>query len=138
MKTIQDVRMIDFPSVVGDGSLVPVELESTIPFNVKRIFYIYDVGALEKRGCHAHLETNPVLVCLKGSIECICKDQFGGEVSVVLADPTKGIHIPEMIWDEQIYSSKDSILLSFCSTNHNKKDYIENWKDFKNAHSKTI
>ena len=50
MKTIQDVRMIDFPSVVGDGSLVPVELESKIPFDVKRIFYVYDVGTLEKRG----------------------------------------------------------------------------------------
>ena len=135
MKTIKDVRTIDFPSVVGDGSLVPVELESTIPFNVKRIFYIYDVGALEKRGCHAHLETNQVLVCLKGSIECICKDQFGGEVSVVLASPTTGIHIPEMIWDEQIYLSEDSILLSFCSTNYDKQDYIEDWEDFKNGHS---
>jgi|TARA_R110001583_G_scaffold104873_1_gene252274 dTDP-4-dehydrorhamnose 3,5-epimerase-like enzyme len=135
MKTIQDVRMIDFPSVVGDGSLVPVELESKIPFDVKRIFYVYDVGTLEKRGCHAHLETNQVLVCLKGSIKCICKDQFGGEVSVVLASPTTGIHIPEMIWDEQIYLSEDSILLSFCSTNYDKQDYIEDWEDFKNGHS---
>ena len=135
MKTIKDVRMIDFPSVVGDGSLVPVELESTIPFDVKRIFYVQGVRSLKKRGEHAHKKTNQVLVCLKGSIECICKDQFGGEVSVVLADPTKGIHIPEMIWDEQIYLSKDSILLSFCSTNYDKQDYIENWEDFKNGRS---
>ena len=135
MKTIKDVKIIDFPIIVADGSLVPVELESEIPFDVKRIFYVYDVGTLEKRGCHAHFKTNQVLVCVKGSIELVCKDQLGGEVSIVLADPTKGIHVPEMIWDEQIYHSRDSMLLSFCSTDYDKEDYIDNWEDFKNVYS---
>jgi|TARA_R100000084_G_C4586934_1_gene116543 hypothetical protein len=132
MTTVHDVKKIKFPT---DGMLVPVELEKLIPFDVKRIFYIQGVKSLQKRGKHAHIKTNQVLVCLKGNIKCICKDQHGGEVSIILSDPTTGIHVPEMIWDEQIYLSEDSILLSFCSTNYDKQDYIENWEDFINGRS---
>ena len=96
MTTVHDVKKIKFPT---DGMLVPIELEKLIPFDVKRIFYIQGVESLQKRGKHAHIKTNQVLVCLKGSIKCICKDQHGGEVSIILSDPTTGIHVPEMIWE---------------------------------------
>ena len=134
MKTIDDIKEIKFPihaTNPHDGVLVPVELQELIPFEVKRIFYVQGASSPAKKGKHAHIKTNQVLVCIKGTIECICKDRFGGEISIILSDSTTGIHIPEMIWDEQIYSSKESILLSFCSTSYDRRDYIEDWEDFR-------
>ena len=62
------------------------------------------------------------------------RDKRGKRVSKkVVEGITKGLYIPEMIWDEQVYQSEDSILLSVCSTKYNKDDYITNWKDFINA-----
>lgn len=129
MKTVKDVKMINFSGFDENGLLVPMQ---NFPFDVKRAFTVSGVDSTAPRGKHAHRETQQVLVCLNGSIVCLCKDQSGAEVSITLEDPRVGLLVPEMIWDEQIYNSGDSILLSLCSTEYNRDDYIENWEDFVN------
>lgn len=130
MNTVDDVKVINFTGFSEDGLLVPIE---DVPFEIKRIFYVSRVQSQNPRGKHAHYNTCQILFCLTGSILCICRDQQGYSQDFLLDDPTKGLYIPEMIWDEQIYQSKDSILLSICNTKYDKEDYITNWKDFINA-----
>ena len=130
MKIIEDVKVIDFVGHAEDGILVPIELEKQIPFEVKRMFYVFGVNSDRSRGQHAHHKTQQVLICLHGCVVCVCKDAYGHEVKATLDYPTKGIYIPEMIWDEQIYTSPDSVLLSVCNTEYDRHDYISSYSEF--------
>ena len=130
MRIIEDVDTINFVGHAEDGILVPIELEKQIPFEVKRMFYVFGVNSDKSRGQHAHYKTQQVLICLHGCVICVCKDAYGHEVKATLDYPTKGLFIPEMIWDEQIYTSPDSVLLSICSTEYNKADYINSYSEF--------
>ena len=130
MRIIEDVDTINFVGHAEDGILVPIELEKQIPFEVKRMFYVFGVNSDKSRGQHAHYKTQQVLICLHGCVVCVCKDAYGHEIKVTLDYPTKGLFIPEMIWDEQVYTSPNSVLLSICSTEYNKDDYINSYSEF--------
>lgn len=130
MRTIDDVKVINWSGHAEDGVLVPIEVEKQIPFKIKRLFYVFGVNSNSPRGKHAHYKTEQILVCLNGKVKCTCKDVFGKEMTVVLNYPTKAIYIPEMIWDEQIYMSDKSILLSLCSTEYDLDDYIPDYEEF--------
>lgn len=129
---IKDVQTIDFIGHAEDGVLVPIELRKQVPFEVKRVFYVFGVSSHKNRGRHAHKTTQQVLICLHGEVVCICKDGHGNEIRVKLDDPKKGLFIPEMIWDEQIYSTPDSVLLVICSTEYDTSDYINSYTEFRN------
>lgn len=130
MRTNEDVKIINFYRFSDNrGNLVPVESQSTIPFGIERIFYVYGINGKEVRGQHSHYKTQQVLVCLRGSCTVICKD--GKSVKEYILDsPDLGLFIPEMIWDEQIYHSPDTILLVLSNTKYDKSDYIEDWELF--------
>ena len=138
MKTIKDIKIIDLTSYIEDGVLVPIEFKKDIPFEVNRLFYVFGVPSEQPRGQHAHYKTKQILTCLNGTIECICKDGFGGKINFQLNDPTKGVYIPEMIWDEQVYKSNQSFLLSICSTSYDPNDYINDYEEFKKLKKETI
>tara|TARA_Y100000592_G_scaffold18799_1_gene28754 strand:- start:9760 stop:10188 length:429 start_codon:yes stop_codon:yes gene_type:complete len=133
MRTIKDVKKIHFnaftDSDVGWGTLVPLELSKNLPFEPKRIFYVYSVDNKNKRGLHSHYKTEQVLICLHGSCGVVCKDGES-ELSVLLDSPSTGLYIPEMIWDEQVYMSDDTVLLVIANTNYDTKDYINDYEEF--------
>lgn len=129
MTTIEDIKVINFKSYETQGSLIPLDFDKDIPFKVKRMFYVYGVAGNSVRGKHAHFTTKQVLICLSGVCKIICKDGKK-QKTITLEDPTKGIYIPEMLWDEQIYTSPETILLVLSSTLYDRDDYIENWKYF--------
>lgn len=119
------LRTFDEP----DGSLTPIEFGTDIPFKSKRIFYVYGVQDQNDRGKHAHHKTKQVLICLSGRVDVICDDGEKRE-RYMLCEPNDAIYIPEMIWDEQIYVGKNSVLLVIANTNYNKDDYIEDYEEF--------
>lgn len=135
MKTINDVKYINF-DVFTDfdvgwdwGSLVPIDLNDGLSFRVNRLFYVYSVSDHKKRGEHAHHKNEQILVCVNGKCGVVCKD--GKDVkSYMLDSPNVGLYIPEMIWDEQFYFTKDTVLLVLCSTKYDREDYIEDWNDY--------
>ena len=130
MITNEDVKFIRFSSFCDDrGSLIPIESQKSIPFDIERIFYVYGINGQEIRGKHSHYKTQQVLICLKGSCIVICKDGKSTK-EYMLDSPEIGLFIPEMIWDEQIYRSPDTILLVLSSTKYDKSDYIEDWSLF--------
>ena len=129
--TLNDVKLFDLKTIVAsDGSLVPIESDIDIPFEIKRIFYVYGVDNQDDRGKHSHHKTKQVLICLNGSVEVLCDDGRNRKI-YVLDEPNKALYIPELIWDEQRYLSKDSVLLVLSNTNYDTDDYIEDYDIFK-------
>jgi hypothetical protein len=136
IKTVDDVRILDFNSYtesdIGWGTLVPLELKQDIPFDVERMFSVYAVDNTQHRGLHAHHKTQQVLICVNGRCGIVCKDGVNNK-NVLLDTPSKGVYIPEMIWDEQVYMSYDTVLLVLASTNYSREDYIEGWDEYLKA-----
>ena len=128
--TINDVKLLNLRTFIEpDGNLVPVESKHDIPFDIKRIFYVYGVKNQDDRGKHSHYKTKQVLICLSGEVEVICDDGIHRK-KYKLTKPHQAIYIPEMIWDEQRYMSEDSVLLVLSNTYYDSKDYIENYDEF--------
>jgi dTDP-4-dehydrorhamnose 3,5-epimerase-like enzyme len=132
MTTVKDVDLFWLNSIADTtrgGTLVPVELAKDLPFHPERMFYVHNVPQGEVRGQHAHFKTEQVLICLSGQIEVICND--GREKKSFLLDsPERALHIPEMIWDECVYTLQNSVLLVLSSTSYNPDDYIKNYQKF--------
>ena len=125
--TVEDVKFYNMKTIVEEnGNLCPVEGGTDIPFDIKRIFYISGVPLGDKRGFHAHRQTEQLLICLCGKVEVECKDGER-EKSFVLDSPQKGLYVPPMIWDETIYLTEDTVLLSLCSTKYYPADYIDDY-----------
>ena len=130
MITINDVKLLNLRTFIEpDGNLVPIESKHDIPFDIKRIFYVYGVNDQNDRGKHAHHKTKQVLICLSGEVEVICDDGVHRK-KYKLTKPHQAIYIPEMIWDEQRYMSEDAVLLVLSNTYYDSKDYIEDYDEF--------
>lgn len=129
--TTDDVKFIDIRTIVDDnGNLVPIESGQSVPFDIKRVFYVYGVRDEEKRGNHAHYTTQQVLICLHGKVEVIVKDGKK-EVRYLLESPQQALYIPEMIWDEQVYRTEETALLVLSNTHYDPSDYIHDFEQFK-------
>ena len=113
--------------VEDNGTLTPIEGDE-LPFSIERVFYIHDVPVGDVRGCHAHFKTEQLLLCLHGKVEVICKDGMNKK-RFVLDSPQKGLYIPPLIWDEQIYG-EDAVLVSLCSTPYISSDYISEYDEY--------
>ena len=128
--TVNDAILFSLETYTDkDGTLVPLDFAKVLMHDVRRIFYVYRVAGNEKRGNHAHHKTKQTLICIAGNIQVTCSD---GERtrSFLLDSPEKALYIPEMIWDTCEYDSINSVLLVLSSTEYDRKDYIENYKEF--------
>lgn len=131
MKTLNDVKTFRFRKFVeDDGNLVPIEGGGDIPFDIKRIFYVYGVHDQDDRGKHAHYKTKQILICLQGEVEVTVDDGYMRKI-IILNKKNQAVLIPEMIWDEQRYMTEDTILLVLCNTHYNENDYINDFEEFK-------
>ena len=96
MTSISDVKLISLRTFIEpDGNLVPIE-NTDIPFNVRRIFYVFGVKDQNDRGRHSHHKTKQVLICLQGRVKVNCDDGRNRK-QWILDDPKKALYIPEMI-----------------------------------------
>lgn len=127
---LEKVEMISFIEN-GDerGKLVVVEGLKDVPFDIKRIFYIYGSDTDVVRGCHANKHTEFVLINVCGSSKVKVKD-YKTEKIYVLDKPHTGIYLPKMIWKEMYDFSPGSILLVLASEPYDTKEYIRNYEEF--------
>tara|TARA_Y100000361_G_scaffold134189_1_gene133072 strand:+ start:163 stop:582 length:420 start_codon:yes stop_codon:yes gene_type:complete len=136
MTTINDVKRFNLKFFdESDGRLTPVEFHKDVPFRVKRMFYVFGVHNQNDRGKHSHYETRQLLISINGAIDVKCDDGIGGVRTWKLDKPWKALYIPEMIWDEQIYTSSDSVLLVLANTLYDTSDYIEDYEEFRRLKS---
>lgn len=128
---MQKVQLLDFPER-GDerGNLVIVEGNQDIPFEIKRIFYIYGSDPDIVRGQHANKNTQFVLVNVSGTSKVKVKDGKGNEQIYSLDRPRTGIYLPNMIWKDMYDFSADSVLLVIASEHYDESEYIRNYEDF--------
>ena len=111
------------------GFLVPLENGFNLPFEVKRIFYIYGVPAKSDRGSHAYYNTKQVLICISGSLKIKC---FYDENEVVyeLNKPDEALYIAPHVWRTSFEHSSDAVLLVLSSLEYNEEDYIRDYEEF--------
>ena len=121
---------INFPPL-GDsrGSLVALEGNKTIPFDIKRVYYIFDTEPGVARGFHAHKQLQQVAVCVTGKCRMILDDGNARE-EAWLNSPTKGLVIKDMVWREMYDFSDDCVLLVLASEHYDEADYIRDYQEF--------
>jgi dTDP-4-dehydrorhamnose 3,5-epimerase-like enzyme len=125
------IKTISFPPL-GDerGSLVALEAHKTVPFDVKRVYYIFGTQAGVSRGFHAHRAFQQVAVCVTGKCRMVMDDGQRRE-EVLLDSPTKGLLIGNLVWREMHDFSPDCVLLVLASEFYNEADYIRTYDEFK-------
>ncbi len=125
-------KIINF-NEMGDerGSLVVVEGSMDIPFEIKRVFYIYGSDSDVVRGLHANRESEFVIINVSGSSKVKIKDGINNEEIVELNKPRTGLYIPKMIWKEMYDFSKDSVLLVLASTHYDGTEYMRDFDEYK-------
>ena len=128
---IDKVRMIEFPQR-GDerGHLVIVEGNKDIPFEIKRVFYIYGSDSDVIRGKHANRESEFVLINVAGRSKVKVKDGEGNEAIYCLNRPHTGIYLPTMVWKDMYDFSENSVLLVLASTHYDVNEYIRDYAEF--------
>lgn len=128
--TISSCTLIDLPRISDPrGMLTFVENGSQIPFDIKRIFYLYDVPTGESRGAHAHKTLHQFLICLSGSFDVAIDDGFSKK-TFHLNRPWKGLYIPPMIWAAEVNFDPGSICLVLTSSAFDESDYYRNYDDY--------
>ena len=125
------VQMLEF-SQHGDerGHLVIVESGMDIPFEIKRVFYIYGSDSEVVRGQHANRKSEFVLINVSGMSKVKVKDGKGNEVVCSLNRPHTGIYLPQMVWKDMYDFSEDSVLLCLASEHYDPDEYIRDYDEF--------
>lgn len=124
------ITMLEFEEHGDDrGTLVALEQERNIPFEIKRCYYMYDTVQGVRRGFHAHKSLKQVLVCVKGQCKVLLDD--GKEQEHVLLDsPNRGLYIESDIWREMYDFSEDAVLMVLASELYDESDYIRDYQEF--------
>ena len=129
---MKNAHLIQYKKITdGRGDLTALEggAGADIPFDVKRIYYIYNVGEGVERGYHAHVDLQQVLVCVNGSVKIRLKTPFETQV-VTLDDPATGLYVGNMFWREMFDFSPNAVLLVMASKHYKEKDYIRNYEEY--------
>ena len=111
------------------GQLVAIETMKDIPFEVKRVYYIYDTLPGVRRGFHAHRELEQILICVHGSCK-IHLDNGTDTAEVLLDKPNEGLYISNDMWREMYDFSDGAVLLVLASQHYDESDYIRNYDAF--------
>ena len=128
--TIYDCSIIHFPKIhYSSGNITPIQGNKEIPFEINRVFYLYDIPGGEERGAHAHKECHQLLIAASGAFD-ILLDDGKSKRTVTLNRPYMGLHIPPGIWAAEMGFSSGSICLVLTSHKYDADDYIRNYDEF--------
>lgn len=129
-RSVYDCSMIELPKIESDGgSITPVHGGDNLPFDIARVFYLYDIPGGEARGAHAHKECHQFLVAAHGAFE-VALDDGVNKRTVMLNRPYYGLHIPPGIWAAEQGFSSGAICLVLTSHKYNEADYIRSYEDY--------
>lgn len=131
MKIYEHYKIIELPEM-GDerGNLVVIEGNKDIPFEIKRVFYMYGTDSEMIRGSHANRKSEFVLINVAGKTKVKIDDGFSTAV-VELNKPRMGIYIPSMLWKDMYDFSKDAVLLVLSNEHYDASEYIRDYEEYK-------
>ena len=128
---VNNVRTLNFKPITSEqGCLIPLEVNQDIPFDVNRVYYIYNVPQNERRGFHSHTDLEQVLVCMSGEVSVLVEDGLGSQV-IKLSNPSDALYIGPMVWREMFDFSENSVLVVFASRHYDASDYEHDYERFK-------
>ena len=128
--TVYDCSIIELPKItMRQGNITPIEGIKNLPFEVRRVFYTYDIPGGECRGAHAHKECHQFLVAASGSFEVALYDGVNKR-TVLLNRPFYGLHVPPGIWAAEQGFSSGSGCLVLASHKYDANDYIRDYNDY--------
>ncbi|HBN2000026.1 TPA: WxcM-like domain-containing protein, partial [Escherichia coli] len=111
------------------GSLIALEEENNIPFEIKRVYYMFNTTQGVRRGLHAHRKLKQIAIAVRGSCRFVLDD--GRErVEILLDNPCQGLLIDSCIWREMYDFSKDCVLMVLADSHYDENDYIRNYEEF--------
>ena len=111
------------------GQLVALEEYQDIPFQIRRVYYMYDTKEDVRRGFHAHKSLEQILVCIHGSCKILLDSGWEKKI-VSLEKPYEGLYISNDMWREMFDFSPDAVLLVLASDYYEEEDYIRNYEEF--------
>ena len=114
------------------GQLVALEEFKDIPFEIKRVYYMYDTGEGIHRGFHAHKTLKQILICIHGSCK-VLRDNGQEKKIVSLEKPYEGLYISHNMWREMYDFSPDAVLMVLASEYYDESDYIRDYDQFLNS-----
>ena len=128
-RSIENVEIISIPKIVDDkgrGKLSVIE-KSIVPFEIKRVYYLYDVPSDAFRGGHAHKDLYQFMIPLSGSFEVSIDDGFNSK-KIMLNKTNQGLLIPSGIWRDMDNFSAGSVCLVLASEVYDESDYFYSWR----------
>ena len=128
--TVFDCSVIDCSKIKNEaGNITVVVNGKNIPFDVKRVYYLYDIPAGESRGGHAHYELEQYIIAASGSFDVLLDDGKNRK-TITLNRPNYALHIVPGLWRELDNFSSGSICLVLASHKYDEKDYIRDYDNF--------
>lgn len=128
--SVFDCSVIDLGKISFDeGNLTVVENDSNFPFEIKRVFYLYDIAGGESRGAHSHHQCHQFLIAASGSFE-VQLDDGKYKRQVFLNRPNIGLHIPPGVWASELNFSSGAICLVLASHQYDESDYVRSYEDY--------
>ncbi|MBR2309278.1 MAG: WxcM-like domain-containing protein [Oscillospiraceae bacterium] len=125
-----EIKMYPFPPHGDDrGQLVAIEAMKDLPFEIKRVYYIYDTLPGVRRGFHAHRNLQQILLCVNGSCKIHLDNGFD-TAEVLLDKPNVGLYIANDMWREMYDFTPGAVLLVLASEYYDEADYIRNYDGF--------
>jgi hypothetical protein len=131
--TIFDCSILELPKIQNRaGNITPIHPIIDVPFEIKRVFYLYDIPGGEDRGAHAHKECHQFIIAASGSFD-VFLDDGKNKRTVSLNRPYYGLHILPGIWSAEQNFSSGAICLVLTSEKYDPEDYIRNYDEFINC-----
>lgn len=131
MIKVGDIKILDFPKIEDDrGNLSFLESSNQIPFDIERLYFIYDVPGGAIRGGHAYQELNEVIIALSGSFDVVVNDGKN-EKKISLNRSYYGLYVPNGLWRQLENFSTNALCLIVADKNYNEADYIRDFQDYK-------
>jgi dTDP-4-dehydrorhamnose 3,5-epimerase-like enzyme len=132
---VHDCNVIELPVIhAPEGNLTFIEGRNHIPFDIARVYYLYDVPGGATRGGHAHKELEQVIVAISGSFE-VKLDDGAEQRTVALNRSYSGLHVVPMIWRELVNFSSGSVCMVLASAPYDESDYFRDYEEFRAAAS---
>ena len=123
------IEIIEIPKIENSLGNIAVIENDVIPFDIKRVYYLYDIPSSSIRGGHSHKKLQQVLIAISGSFDVVLKDG-NSSTTITLNKPDKGLLIKSNTWRELENFSSGAVCLVLASTNYSEEDYIRDFDEF--------
>jgi hypothetical protein len=129
--TVFDCSLVYLPKIQNRaGNITPVHNNTEVPFEIQRVFYLYDIPGGESRGAHAHKSCHQFLIAVTGAFEVLLDDGLT-QRQILLNKANVGLHIPPGIWASEINFSSGAVCLVLASHLYDAEDYIRDYETYK-------